>query len=206
MLFPLSFHLFSEFQYSAYTLVDALLADSTIVHRSHHSIEGLCEVARAKHDVHTSLYATYSGFGTGVLLSDPTAEDFNNRLIVALKKLPSQPAPYLVHCLEGKDRTGYACALLGGLCGATYEELVADYLITYDNYYGITPETDRVLCNALLSLRLNPCLMYYAGVTDEAQLPYVDYAKAFSNYLPSHGMNNQQLEALILALTKQKNN
>lgn len=175
-MFPLSFHLFSEFQYSAYTLVDALLADSTIVHRSHHSIEGLCEVARAKHDVHTSLYATYSGFGTGVLLSDPTAEDFNNRLIVALKKLPSQPAPYLVHCLEGKDRTGYACALLGGLCGATYEELVADYLITYDNY-----------------------------VTDEAQLPYVDYAKAFSNYLLSHGMNNQQLEALILALTKQKN-
>lgn len=139
------------------------------------------------------------------LKSDPTAEDFNNRLIVALKKLPSQPAPYLVHCLEGKDRTGYACALLGGLCGATYEELVADYLITYDNYYGITPETDRVLCNALLSLRLNPCLMYYAGVTDEAQLPYVDYAKAFSNYLLSHGMNNQQLEALILALTKQKN-
>ena len=139
------------------------------------------------------------------LKSDPTAEDFNNRLIFALKKLPSQPAPYLVHCLEGKDRTGYACALLGGLCGATYEELVADYLITYDNYYGITPETDRVLCNALLSLRLNPCLMYYAGVTDEAQLPYVDYAKAFSNYLLSHGMNNQQLEALILALTKQKN-
>ena len=110
------------------------------------------------------------------LKSDPTAEDFNNRLIVALKKLPSQPAPYLVHCLEGKDRTGYACAFLGGLCGATYEELVADYLITYDNY-----------------------------VTDEAQLPYVDYAKAFSNYLLSHGMNNQQLEALILALTKQKN-
>ena len=139
------------------------------------------------------------------LKSDPTAEDFNNRLIVALKELPSQPAPYLVHCLEGKDRTGYACALLGGLCGATYEELVADYLITYDNYYGITPETDRVLCNALLSLRLNPCLMYYAGVTDEAQLPYVDYAKAFSNFLLSHGMNNQQLEALIQVLTKQKN-
>ena len=44
-------------------------------------------------------------------------------------------------------------------------------------------------------------LMYYAGVNDEAQLPYIDYAKTFSNYLLSHGMNSQQLEALIKVLT-----
>ena len=139
------------------------------------------------------------------LKADPTADDYNNRLIAALKELPSHPAPYVVHCMEGKDRTGYVCALLEGLCGATYEEIVADYLITYNNYYLITPEKDSDVCNTLLSLRLNPCLMYYAGIDDEAQLPNVDYAKAFSNYWLSHGMNNQQLEALILALTKQKN-
>ena len=49
-------------------------------------------------------------------------------------------------------------------------------------------------------LRLNPCLMYYAGISDEAQLPNVDNAKAFSDYLLSHGMNQQQLDALIQAL------
>jgi hypothetical protein len=42
--------------------------------------------------------------------------------------------------------------------------------------------------------------MYYAGISDEAQLPNVDYAKAFSDYLLSHGMNQQQLDALIQAL------
>lgn len=47
--------------------------------------------------------------------------------------------------------------------------------------------------------------MYYAGVSDEAQLPNVDYAKAFSAYLLSHGMNHQQLDALIQALTVPKN-
>ena len=103
--------------------------------------------------------------------------------------------------MEGKDRTGYVCALLEGLCGATYDEIVADYLITYNNSYKITPEKDRDLCNTLVSLRLNTCLMFYAGVNDEAQLPNVDYAKAFSNYLLSHGMNSQQLEALIKVLT-----
>jgi hypothetical protein len=134
------------------------------------------------------------------LKADPTADDFNNRLIAALKELPSRPAPYLVHCMEGKDRTGYVCALLEGLCGATYEEIVADYLVTYYNYYNITPEKDRDVCKTLISLKLNPCLMFYASVSDEAQQPCVDYAKAFANYLLSHGMSQQQLDALIQAL------
>lgn len=138
------------------------------------------------------------------LKADPTADDFNNRLIAALKELPSRPAPYVVHCMEGKDRTGYVCALLEGLCGATYEEMVADYLTTYFNYYYIIPEKDRDVCNTLVSLRLNPCLMFYAGVSDETQLPSVDYAKAFANYLLSHGMSQQQLDDLIQALTGRK--
>ena len=135
------------------------------------------------------------------LKADPTADDYNRRLIEALKELPSRPAPYVVHCMEGKDRTGYVCALLEGLCGATYEEIVADYLITYDNYYLIKPVQNSELCNTLVSLRLNTCLMYYAGVDDEAQLPNVDYAKAFSDYLLSHGMSQQQLDALVQVLT-----
>ena len=135
------------------------------------------------------------------LKADPTADDYNNRLIEALKQLPSRPAPYVVHCMEGKDRTGYVCALFEGLCGATYEEIVADYLVTYDNYYYINPAKDPVLCNTLVSLRLNTCLMHYANVSDESQLPNIDYAKAFSSYLLSHGMTQQQLDALIHALT-----
>jgi hypothetical protein len=135
------------------------------------------------------------------LKADPTADDYNNRLIAALKELPKHPAPYVVHCMEGKDRTGYVCALLEGLCGATYEEIVADYLITYDNYYQITPAKDRDICNTLVSMRLNLCLMHYSGVSDEAQLPNVDYAKAFSDYLLSHGMSRQQLDALVQVLT-----
>lgn len=135
------------------------------------------------------------------LKADPTADDYNKRLVEALKVLPSHPAPYVVHCMEGKDRTGYVCALLEGLCGATYEEIVADYLKTYDNYYKINPDKHPALCNTLVSLRLHTCLMHYAGVSDEAQLPTIDYAKAFSRYLLAHGMTQQQVEALVQALT-----
>ena len=135
------------------------------------------------------------------LKADPTADDFNSRLIEALKELPTRPAPYVVHCLEGKDRTGYVCALLEGLCGATYDEIVADYLITYDNYYNVNKTSSPETCDALVMLKLNPCLMHYAGVSDEALLPGVDYAKAFAAYLLSHGMSQQQLDALVQVLT-----
>ena len=135
------------------------------------------------------------------LKADPTADDFNNKLIEALKELPSHEPPYVVHCLEGKDRTGYVCALLEGLCGASYEEMVDDYLKTYENYYMVTPAKDPDVCNALVSLRLHMCLTYYAGVDDETQLPDTDYAKSFSQFLLAHGMTQQQIDALIQALT-----
>ena len=138
------------------------------------------------------------------LTADPTSEDNNAKLIEALKQLPSYPAPYVVHCQEGKDRTGYVCALLEGLCGATYEEMVADNLLSYKNFYNITPEKDYDICKSLLTLRLHICLMYYTGVYEEAQLPTVDYVEAFSNYLLSHGMSQQQLDALVQALTERR--
>ena len=39
------------------------------------------------------------------LKADPMADDYNRWLIEALKELPSRQAPYVVHCMEGKDRT-----------------------------------------------------------------------------------------------------
>ncbi len=51
--------------------------------------------------------------------------------------------PYYIHCLEGKDRTGYVCMVIEALCGASYEELVEDYFITYHNYYGIEKGTSK---------------------------------------------------------------
>ena len=136
------------------------------------------------------------------LKADPTVDAFNTPLIEALVEMSSRPGPYVVHYTEGKDRTGYVCALLEGLCGATYQEMVNDYLKTYENYYFVTPDKDPSVCRTLLDLRLDPCLMYYAGINDENLLREVDYAQAFSAFLLGHGMTRPQLDALIQALTK----
>ena len=69
------------------------------------------------------------------------------------------------------------------------------------NFYWMTPEDAPDVCNTLVTLRLNPCLMFYAGISDETLLPDIDFAQAFTNFLLTHGMSQDQINALISALT-----
>ena len=97
--------------------------------------------------------AAYSGFagsyyanqnviylGLGV---DFGEESFQQGLAKGLRHFAQNEGTYLVHCNEGKDRAGFVTALLECLMGASAEEVVADYMTTYYNYYGIEPGTEK---------------------------------------------------------------
>ena len=53
---------------------------------------------------------------------------------VLLVVLVSQPAalPALVHCTHGKDRTGVAVAMCLHICGASLEQIAADYSASHE--------------------------------------------------------------------------
>jgi len=57
----------------------------------------------------------------------------------ALEFIAAHEPPFLIHCWEGKDRTGVLSAVLEAVMGASLDEIVADYMATYENYYGIVP-------------------------------------------------------------------
>ncbi len=81
-----------------------------------------------------------------------TAE-FEEGLAEGLRFLIGHEGPYLIHCTEGKDRTGFVCAVLECLLGASAEEVSADYMKTYENYYGVKLGTyvyDLILRRTLL--------------------------------------------------------
>lgn len=71
------------------------------------------------------------------LLSDEFAAKLKKGLLFMLEKQP----PYLVHCVEGKDRAGMTVAILGALMGATVDEIYADYVASYENYYNVEKGT-----------------------------------------------------------------
>ena len=74
---------------------------------------------------------------------DWLGEEFQQKLAEGFRFLASHEGPYLIHCLEGKDRTGFAAAILECLMGAGADEVIEDYMLTYRNYYGIEPGTPQ---------------------------------------------------------------
>ena len=48
----------------------------------------------------------------------------------------NHPAPYNIHCRLGNDRTGYYCAVVAGLCGATWEQIANDYQSSNNTFLG----------------------------------------------------------------------
>lgn len=50
----------------------------------------------------------------------------------ALRSIAAEGAPALIHCVNGKDRTGVLCAVLLRVVGAHPDDIMADYLATND--------------------------------------------------------------------------
>lgn len=123
------------------------------------------------------------------------AEDFRSKLVTGLTAMIDNDGPYLVHCTEGKDRTGFVCMLLEALCGASYEEIAADYMITYDNYYQMTESTQKERYDTIVASVLDPMVQFVAG-DENADLKTVDLAQCAADFLERAGLSAEQISAL----------
>ena len=123
------------------------------------------------------------------------SEAFRKKAAAGLTAMADNEGPYLVHCTEGKDRTGFICLLLEALAGASYEEIVSDYMITYDNYYEISTEKYRDKYDVIIDKVLVPMIRII--VDDESvELESVDMTSYAESYLLSGGMEMEAIERL----------
>lgn len=87
---------------------------------------------------------------------DVTSETFSNGMRQMIKAMLSSRAyPCLIHCVEGQDRTGFACALIELFMGADFETVESDYVKTFMNYYGVkegTKQYETIARNIYLNL------------------------------------------------------
>lgn len=121
--------------------------------------------------------------------------EFKQKAAAGLTAMLENDGPYLIHCTEGKDRTGFMCMLLEALCNASYNEIVNDYMITYDNYYGITKEKDAKRYSLIVELVLNPMIEGMAG-EEVDDFENADLAAFAVQYLKDGGMTAAQISAL----------
>ena len=127
---------------------------------------------------------------------DFAAEDFQAGLAKGLKFFAENPGVYAVHCTEGKDRAGFVTALLECLAGATYEEVVADYMVTYVNYYGVEPGSEKY--NAIAQSNIIKSLQRAFEVED---LSKADLSAEAAEYIRSIGLTDKEVATLKENLT-----
>ncbi len=119
---------------------------------------------------------------------DFAADDFKAGLANGIRFIAANEAPYLVHCNEGKDRAGFTSAMLECLMGASADEVVADYMVTYYNYYGVKPEEDRYQIIANSNIKKSLATAFGVETIDG-----IDLAAAAEQYLLAIGVSAEDI-------------
>ena len=92
-------------------------------------------------------------------------------------------------------------AVIEGLAGASYEDIVKDYMVTYENYYGITELKDKEKYDAYVKNRIDDILQYIAdidtsGGTVGLALNEIDWVNVMGRYLIDNGMTMEDMDNL----------
>ena len=107
------------------TLKDQLKIKTEIDLRKDTETDGITSSPIGKNVNYVHLPMTYGN-------TDVLTNEVNHESIVAFFDLLADENnyPLVFHCIQGKDRTGALAFVLGTLLGATYEDMVLDYLFS----------------------------------------------------------------------------
>ncbi|MBR6172243.1 MAG: SAM-dependent chlorinase/fluorinase [Eubacterium sp.] len=133
------------------------------------------------------------------MLPDFAQDDFKEKLAKGLRFFINNPGVYEVHCTEGKDRAGVVCALLEWLMGAGYDEVLADYMVSFYNYYGIEKGDERydtIVSNFETSLN---------KILKISDLKEKDLQVVVAEYMMSIGLSENEITALKKNLGADRN-
>ena len=153
-------------------------------------------------DYFVSLYEDNKVSLLGLTASFRT-ERFMKSLAGGLRDMVTMEGPVYIHCLEGKDRTGFVCALLEALAGASYEEILEDYMATYDNYYGITQDSHPEKYEAIRHLKFMDIISQLTTLPDDADFGGTVLKDSAEQYLRDSGMTEDEIQTLRDYLCKE---
>ena len=163
----------------------------------------------AKNDFASNYFKSLYESGKTICLHMNTnyhEQKYHDRIVKAMVAMSKNEGPYYVHCVEGKNRTGFLLAVIEGLAGASYEEMVKDHMITFANYYGITEESDKEKYDILKARYIDSMLRYIADNdpwtgNGTIELKDLDWVNIMGRYLTRNGMSQEDLDNWYAKLT-----
>lgn len=134
--------------------------------------------------------------------SSYTSEAYKQSVVKGFRHMLNASGPYYIHCMEGKDRTGFVCALIEALASSTYEEMCVDYMTTYSNYFRISKEEMPDKYDAVVALYFDSFMECLHGTSDTEILKKADYTNDAKQYLKDGGMTDEEINKLINLISK----
>ena len=90
--------------------------------------------------------------------------------------------------------------LLEMLIGWTEDELIADYMLSYINYYKVEPGTEKY--NMIVERDVKEMMRAVAGLEKGESLAGIEWRAAAEDYLLKHGMDKDSVASLESFLTQ----
>ncbi len=136
------------------------------------------------------LNATYSG------------DNFKEGVKKGIKFILENKGKIYIHCMEGKDRTGFVCFLLEALVGSSYSEMLEDYMITYKNYYKVSKELTPSKYESIENIYFRDFIDVINPDLKNEELKTYDYKESAKKYLLESGLTLEEINQLIEFIKK----
>jgi protein tyrosine/serine phosphatase len=124
-------------------------------------------------------------------------EIFNYRLRQGFKFLITHDEPYLIHCNAGTDRTGFVAAIIELLFGASVDDIIYDYLLSYGKVFADAKDEEiNFITGRNIYGQINAIVNGKINDSDNLQAYIETY------FLEKVGLTIRELEALKEKLTQ----
>ncbi len=127
----------------------------------------------------------------GMLYSE---KDFEDKLLLAFRFIINNEGPYLIHCREGKDRTGFLSAIIEALAGMNIDEIIDDYMITYYNFNKITKDDSNYL--KISNSNILSSLKFAFNLNSIDELKNINLKDESIKYLKRIGLEDYEINSL----------
>lgn len=120
--------------------------------------------------------------------------EFQERMKALVYFIVSNPGKrYAIHCTIGRDRTGFSCAILEALMGASIKEIQEDYALSYENLEGYPHNNPKAMENIKTML---------AKAFDCQSIDTIDLKAEAFDYFIQCGVDRDTINELINILSK----
>ena len=117
-------------------------------------------------------------------------------IVKTLKFIINNDGPFLMHCSEGKDRTGFFAIVICAISKQTIDDIENDYMKTYEEYYDITKQEKADSYYAIKDIYFDPMIKYLCDNKNIEEIKDIDVYNYAKKYLITNGMKEEEINKL----------